>query len=100
VPVLERRIVAEYADVLGRWRFVARVEAALDAIAALLRIGCDASAVIVPHSEPLPDEGDRVFVEVALGTGAPLITGNISHFPEKLGIEVVTPAEMARRLGG
>jgi hypothetical protein len=29
----------------------------------------------------LPHEDDRPFLEVAAATGAPLVTGNIRHFP-------------------
>ena len=45
------------------------------------------------YPESLPDEDDRVFYEVALGTDdAYLVTGNLKHFP-KTPI-VVTPAQM------
>ena len=47
----------------------------------------------------LPDDADRAFVEVALATGVPIITGNLRHFPAALGIDAVLPSEMVRRLG-
>jgi hypothetical protein len=50
------------------------------------------------YSGILPDDSDRLFVEVALSAGAALVTGNRKHFPSDTGIEVLTPAEAGQRL--
>jgi hypothetical protein len=42
-------------------------------------------------SEPLPDEGDRAFYDIAKAYGATLITGNIQHFPKE--DFILTPSE-------
>ncbi len=99
-PVYDRRILAEYEQVLSRphlaERFAAgRVDALLERLA---RIGVDAGTVQA-FIGALPHEKDRPFVEVALATRAPIITGNARHFPAELGIEAVLPADMVRRLG-
>ena len=53
--------------------------------------GIEASRV--NFDEPMPDEDDRVFYEVALSKeDAYLVTGNKKHFPQTP--IVVTPAEM------
>lgn len=101
VPVFDERILAEHAKVLARPKF--RALFSLEAVDAVLadwrRFGIDAGALVEPYPGPLPDESDRPFAEVALAAGVPLVTGNARDFPPELGLEVVTAAEMARRLG-
>lgn len=101
VPIYDARVWVEYEDVLRRPRFADRYSAQacnrlLDGIRAF---GVYGGADVVPYSGPLPDESDRPFAELAQVFGAPLVTGNPKHFPQELDIEVVSPAEMVRRLG-
>ncbi|MDR1191900.1 MAG: putative toxin-antitoxin system toxin component, PIN family [Verrucomicrobiales bacterium] len=46
----------------------------------------------------LPDPKDACFLEMALQTNAPLVTGNLKHFPAKLhrGARVFTPADFLK----
>jgi putative PIN family toxin of toxin-antitoxin system len=99
-PVFDRRILAEYAEVLARPKFRAffRAETAERLLIAFVRLGMSAGEV-ERYPAPLRDENDRAFIEVALATGVLIVTGNSSDFPAELGIEVVLPAEMVRRLG-
>ena len=77
----DHRIISEYREVLTRPRFCfspEQVDLLLDVI---IREGIS----VVP--EPLPsvtmtDEDDRPFYEVARFCNAPLVTGNLRHFPE------------------
>ncbi len=47
-----------------------------------------------PLPAALPDPADRPFIEVAAEAAAPLITGNLKHFPPEAcaNIEVLSPA--------
>jgi putative PIN family toxin of toxin-antitoxin system len=99
-PVFDRRILAEYAEVLARPRFrkFYRSETAEALLMAFVRKGMSAGEV-ERHPAPLRDEKDRAFIEVAFATGVPIVTGNLRDFPAELGIEAVLPADMMLRLG-
>ena len=77
----DHRIMEEYRNVLLRPKFCFnehQVNALLDLIAA-------EGMSVVPetvHGVDFPDEFDRPFYEVALFCNAPLVTGNLKHFPE------------------
>ncbi len=84
---------AEYRDVLNR------PELGLDEsermpILHFMHVGCEPESPSPLHVD-LPDESDRVFLEVAHAAGAVLITGNIKHFPERAraGVTVMTPRQ-------
>jgi predicted nucleic acid-binding protein len=99
IPVFDQRILDEYVRVLNSSRFAGKfAEGEASALRERIEtLGIDAGPV--PRlAGPLPHENDRAFVEVALATGAPIITGNSRHFPSELGIEALLPAEMVRRL--
>jgi len=49
-----------------------------------------------PSAIPMPDEADRIFYDVALASGAILITGNRKHFPDEPFI--MTPADFAQEI--
>lgn len=74
------RILSEYEEVLRRPKFrfeLWQVDALLDVIE---RGGLS----VVPPTLPdvnFVDEDDRMFYEVAKFCGAPLVTGNLKHFP-------------------
>ena len=76
----DHRIMEEYRDVLNRPKFQFSpflVDALLDAVT-------HEGVSVVPN--PLPDvwmgdEDDRPFFEVAKYCNAPLVTGNLKHFP-------------------
>lgn len=97
-PVFDARMLDEYAEVVQRPRIAARIDvpAALTWILMLQHVGVALDQVDV-YSGPLPDEDDRPFLEVALASGAVLVTGNAADYPKTAGVEVLTPAEAARR---
>ena len=91
IPLFNNEIVAEYTEVLSRPKFNFDKEMRELLVERIVFLGEDADRTTYPES--LPDEDDRVFYEVALGTdNAYLVTGNLKHFP-KTPI-VVTPAQM------
>ena len=91
IPLFNNEIVAEYTEVLSRPKFNFDKEMRELLVERIVFLGEDADRTAYPES--LPDEDDRVFYEVALGTDdAYLVTGNLQHFP-KTPI-VVTPAQM------
>ena len=91
IPLFNNKIIAEYTEVLSRPKFKFDKELRELLVERIVFLGEDADRTAYPES--LPDEDDRVFYEVALGTDdAYLVTGNLRHFP-KTPI-VVTPAQM------
>ncbi len=80
-PVVDDRILEEYADVmrrdyLQRYFSIGEAENIID----FLRYG---SVHIVAEIcvAGLPDSGDVPFLETALTADVPLVTGNMKHFP-------------------
>jgi putative PIN family toxin of toxin-antitoxin system len=99
-PVFDRRILAEYVEVLARPKFRAfyRTETAEQLLMTFVRVGLTASDVD-HYAKSLRDENDRPFVEVALATGVPIVTGNLRDFGPDLGVVAMLPSDMIRRLG-
>jgi putative PIN family toxin of toxin-antitoxin system len=99
LPLLDDRVLAEYQEVLSR----PKLAIAKEAVAELLSLIEEAGAVVVdpPAREgSVPDPDDRPFIEVALaGHAGAIVTGNRSHFPADLGVQVLSPAELLDRLG-
>jgi uncharacterized protein len=97
----DARILAEYHAVLERPKFRAIPR---EAIATLLqRIEEHARSMDLSEDKPgrpeLPDEDDRIFVEVALaGRADAVVTGNLADFPLDLGFEVLPPATFLARI--
>jgi uncharacterized protein len=93
--VLDDRIMAEYAEVLGRPVFrlpAAEVELVLAAIRARsFWVEAEAARTV----RGLPDPDDAPFLECALASGVPLVTGNLRHFPKiaAKNVTVITPAQ-------
>lgn len=102
VLLYDDRILAEYRDVLSRPVFEFRrieVDAFVDFAEATGESVMAASLAVL-----LPDPDDLPFLEVATAADADaLVTGNLRHFKPRRGshgINVCTPAEFLRRLGG
>ena len=91
------RIAAEYRQVLARPRFGFQPEAVAHLLDYLFAKGVPLVARPLPTT--LPDHDDQPFWEVAVEAAAPLITGNLRHFPAEVctDIEVLTPAAFIER---
>ena len=91
------RIAAEYRQVLARPRFGFQPEAVTHLLEYLFAEGLPVVARPLPAT--LPDPADQPFWEVAVETAAPLITGDLKHFPAELctDIQVLTPATLIER---
>ena len=93
--VLDDRIMAEYAEVLARPVFrlpVVEVELVLAAIRArAFWVEAEAARTV----RGLPDPDDAPFLECALASGVPLVTGNLRHFPKSAAKDatVITPVQ-------
>lgn len=103
--VFDDRILAEYAEVLGRPKF----RPALDSgegeqfLDFLRRTGVAVGAPPLRLAVPAPDPFDLPFVEAAVAGGAEaIVTGNLRHFEffqgNAWGIEILPPAELVARL--
>ena len=75
------RIVEEYERVLRYPKFCFREWEIAAMLEPLLRQGMSVIPEPLPDA-PFTDESDRKFYEVARFCGAPLVTGNLAHFPE------------------
>ena len=99
---IDDRILDEYSEVLGREYFrkyfsLAEKDLILDFISHdSMRVLCTQAVV------GLPDQDDACFLEVALASDAPLVTGNGKHFPIHLcrGVKVYSPAEYLEVFSG
>jgi len=93
-PCFDVRILQEYREVLGRGGFPFSPDEAAGLLRDLRRRGL--TVLTTPSTNPLPDETDRPFLDVALAADAWLITGNLRHFP---GVpKAVGPAEFLAKL--
>ncbi len=90
IPMYDEDIIAEYEDVLHRAKFQILPETADALISHITENGIEASRI--NFKEPMPDEDDRVFLEVALSKeDSFLVTGNLKHYP--ISTRVITPAQ-------
>ena len=91
------RIAAEYRAVLARPRFGFQPEAAAHLLDYLFAEGLPLVARPLPTT--LPDPDDQPFWEVAVEAAAPLIAGNLRHFPAEVctDIEVLAPTPFIER---
>jgi uncharacterized protein len=89
VLLFDERILDEYRAVLTRARFsfdAPKVDALLQ------QLETDGERVTATTTTTLPDPDDLPFIEVALsGRADALVTGNLKHFPENLGVPVLSP---------
>ncbi len=99
IPLVNDGILAEYADVLHRPHL--RLDPAKCEFIISLMTDIGLYFDPVASEEPMPDEEDRVFFEVALAGrsqgDAHLVTGNMKHYPPTN--FVVTPAQFCELLG-
>lgn len=81
--VVDDRILAEYSEVLQRPYF-RRYFSLHEAQTVLEFLRHESEYVVCSANIPdLPDPDDAAFLEAALTLSAPLITGNIRHFPKE-----------------
>jgi putative PIN family toxin of toxin-antitoxin system len=100
VVLLDARLADEYASVLARPKFAAIDSSRRDALLERLRTRAEPVVQVPAYTGTLDDPDDRAFVEVALaGKADALVTGNVRHFPQNLGFEVLPPAAVLERLG-
>jgi uncharacterized protein len=96
----DARIASEYRDVLSRPKFRAIARADIDAFFATLSAQGEDLGTVDAWAGAMPDDDDRIFVEVALaGRADAIVTGNLRHFPMGLGFEVHPPATLLAMLG-
>ena len=96
IPMYDEDIIAEYADVLRRTKFPILSETADALISHIIENGVEASRI--NFEEPMPDEDDRVFLEVALSMeDSFLVTGNQKHYPTSA--RIITPSQFLEYFG-
>ncbi len=95
---LDSGILAEYRSVLLRPRFGFNKNNVEELLAHLESIAEQVTPL--PLKMELPDEDDRMFIEVAHAARAIIVTGNLRHYPPaaRHGVEVYAPAEFLRLL--
>lgn len=91
------RILAEYREVLLRPRLALPAASVEDFLGHLARTGLEITAP--PWPDALPDPDDEPFLAVAAAASAPLVTGNLRHFPASArgGVLVLTPRQLLDR---
>jgi putative PIN family toxin of toxin-antitoxin system len=99
----DRRIIAEYEEVLARPKFQLESEVIATILEGLREAGIEVSPPRLEISIPDPD--DLPFLEVARAAGAVLVTGNRAHFPVGAdgtleGVKVLSPRELLSLLDG
>lgn len=96
-PLYNDEILAEYKEVLSRKKFHLSEETIEDFLGTIKEHGIHEDRI--PFAEALPDEDDRVFLEISFSReDSFLVTGNLKHYPKLP--EVVTPAEFVSRFFG
>lgn len=101
LPVVHKKIIAEYEEVLNRKEFKLSKEIVKGIVGAFSNNGIFLDGL--PADDIVKDPKDVVFYEVALDAKtrfnkAYLVTGNIKDFPAKP--IVVTPAELIKIIEG
>lgn len=96
-PLYNEEILAEYKEVLSRKKFHLSNDTVEDFLETIKECGIHEDRT--PFDEAMPDEDDRVFLEISLSReDSFLVTGNLKHYPNLP--EVVTPAEFIARFFG
>lgn len=96
-PLYNDEILAEYEDVLSRKKFHLSEKTVEVFLSTIKEHGIHENRT--PFAEAMPDEDDRVFLEITLSReDSFLVTGNLKHYPKLP--EVVTPAEFISRFFG
>lgn len=100
VVLYDDRIAEEYRDVAARPKFRAIAPGRTDEVLGRLLERGERLAEVAAWAGTMNDEGDRMFVEVALaGRAHAIVTGNLKHYPAGLGFEVQPPATLLAMLG-
>lgn len=96
-PVYNLAILTEYDAVLTRRKFAFDPE---DVAAVLELVASEGWPVTRTARLDLPfrDPDDRKFYECAAAAGCPLVTGNTRDFPTTGPVEILSPAQLARKL--
>ena len=93
--LFDSEIVEEYMDVLHRKKFPINPDVADALVEFITKHGIDCGRS--EYNQPMPDEDDRVFYEVALSVDESfLVTGNLKHYP--ITPKVITPADFMKHL--
>ncbi len=96
-PVYSLAILTEYDAVLTRRKFSFDPED----VAALLELVASEGWPVARTARldlPFHDPDDRKFYECAAAAGCPLVTGNARDFPTQGPVEILSPAQVARKL--
>ncbi|MBI3148093.1 MAG: putative toxin-antitoxin system toxin component, PIN family [Betaproteobacteria bacterium] len=97
--VYSEAVEAEYREVLARSKFNLNPALVADFLERLHAEGRRATSV-PPLMLALPDPADAPFIALARHAGCAIVTGNIRHFPKRVGVEVLTPAQCLAKLAG
>lgn len=94
VALYNEEIMTEYEEVLSRNKFKFPKEDIAELLDYIKKHGIHTDRT--PFNEAMPDEDDRVFLEISLSReDSFLVTGNLRHYPRLP--EIVTPAEFIAR---
>jgi uncharacterized protein len=99
VVLYDARIVAEYRDVAARPKFRSLARERVEELLGTLVERGECLPDVASWEGTMVDEGDRIFVEVALaGRASAIVTGNLKHYPTDLGFEIRPPATLLAML--
>lgn len=94
IALYNEEIMTEYEEVLSRNKFKFPKEDIAELLDYIKKHGIHTDRT--PFNEAMPDEDDRVFLEISLSReDSFLVTGNLRHYPRLP--EIVTPAEFIAR---
>lgn len=94
IALYNEEIMAEYEEVLSRKKFKFPQKDVAKLLRYIKKHGIHEDRT--PFGEAMPDEDDRVFLEISLSRDDSfLVTGNLKHYPKLP--EVVTPSEFIAR---
>lgn len=97
-PVISAAILSEYREVLARAKFGFLPNEQAMLLEAIESFGLIAEPL--PWPVELPDADDEPYLAVAEVADAPLVTGNLRHFPKRLRrtVSVLSPKEFINQL--
>lgn len=93
VAVYDSRIMAEYREVLTRPGLKLNAVRVKQLLAVIQSMGVPVTPL--PWQVALPDPDDEPFLACAKAAGAPLVTGNLRHYPaaSRFGVSVLSPRQ-------